>query len=59
MICIIAISVVEFSREGLKINCSKIELLNFDNWSSGELSKIGHQFRKQSDLRNDVIKKCL
>jgi hypothetical protein len=22
------------------------KLLNFENWSSGELSKIGHHFRK-------------
>ena len=37
--------------------------LNFDNWCHGEVSKIGHHFRKQSDLRTDVIeegnnKKC-
>ena len=30
----------------LKINCSQLKLLNFENWSSGELSKIGHHFRK-------------
>ena len=46
MICIMAIPVVEFSREGLKNDCSKIKLLNFEKWSSGELSKIGHHFRK-------------
>ena len=40
MICIMAIPVVEFSREGLKINCSKIKLLNFENWSSGELGAV-------------------
>ena len=27
-----------------KINCSQMKLLNFENWSGGELSKIGHQF---------------
>ena len=49
---IMAIPVVEFSRNGykirfwLKINCSQMKLLNFENWSSGELSKIGHQLRK-------------
>ena len=56
-----AIPVVEFSREGyknkkrlwLKINCSQIKLLNFENWSNGELSKIEHHFRKI-----DVMKKC-
>ena len=31
---------------------------NFDNQSKGELSKIGHHFRKLSDLEIDVIKKC-
>ena len=30
----------------LTISCSQMKLLNFENWSSGELSKIGHQFRK-------------
>ena len=34
-----------------------MKLLNFDIWSSGELSKIGHHFRKYSDLKIDVIKK--
>ena len=46
-----AFPVVEFSRQGykifwLKINCIQMKLPNFDNWSNGELSKIGHQFRK-------------
>ena len=36
----------------LKINCSQMELLNFENCSSGKLSKIGHHFRKQSSLKN-------
>ena len=47
-----AIPVVEVSRKGyrirkvlLKINCSQMKLLNFENWSSGELSKIEHHFR--------------
>ena len=35
-----------------------MKLPNFDNWSNGELSKIGHHFRKLSDLKIDVIKKC-
>ena len=28
----------------IKINYSQMKLLNFDNWGSGELSKIGHHF---------------
>ena len=31
-----------------------MKFLNFENWSSGELSKIGHHFRKYSDF----IRKC-
>ena len=34
------------------------KLLTFENWVSGEVSKIGHHFSKQSDLKIDVIKKC-
>ena len=34
------------------------KLLNFENWVSGEMSKIRHHFSKQSDLKIDVIKKC-
>ena len=34
-----------------------MKLLNFDNWSNGEVSEIGDQFRKLSDLKIDVIKK--
>ena len=34
------------------------KLLNFENWVNGEVSKIGNNFRKQSDLKIDVIKKC-
>ena len=30
----------------LKINCSQMKLPNFDNRSNGQLSKIGHHFRK-------------
>ena len=33
------------------------KLLNFEDWINGEVSKIGHHFRKQGDLKNDVIKK--
>ena len=28
------------------------KLLNFENWVNGEMSKIGHHFRKKSDLKN-------
>ena len=34
------------------------KLLNFDNWISGEVSKIRYNFSKQNDLKIDVIKKC-
>jgi hypothetical protein len=34
------------------------KLVNFENWVNGEVLKIGHHFRKQSDLKIDVIKKC-
>ena len=34
------------------------KLLNFENWVDGEVSKIGHHFRKLSDLNIDAIKKC-
>ena len=43
--------------ESLKINCSQMKLLNFENWCNGEVSKIGHRFRKWSDLKIDIIKK--
>ena len=33
------------------------KLLNFENWVNGEVSKIGHHFRKSSDFKIDVIKK--
>ena len=42
----------------LEINCSQMKLLNYENWRSGELSKIGHHFRKQSDFKIDIIKKA-
>ena len=31
--------------------------MNFENWFSGELSKIGHHF-SNSKLKIDAIKKC-
>ena len=34
------------------------KLLNFENWVNGEVSKVGHHFRKYSDLKIDAIKKC-
>ena len=42
----------------LKNQHTQRELLNFENLVSGEVSKIGHHFSKQSDLKIDVIKKC-
>ena len=60
-----AIRVVEFSNGGTKLERflpknqhTQRKLLNFENWVSGEVSKIGHHFSKQSDLKIDVIKKC-
>ena len=41
-----------------RINCTQMKLPNFENWSNGELSNIGHHFRKKSYLKIDVIKKC-
>ena len=57
-----AVPVVEFLRDTkkvfwLKINCSQMLLWNF-GVSNGELSKIGHHFRKKSDSKIDVINKC-
>ena len=42
----------------LKNQNAQRKLLNFENWLSGEVSKIGHHFSKQSDSKIDVIKKC-
>ena len=56
---IMAVRVVEFSNWGYKIRKSlpknqhaQRKLLNFENWFSGEVSKIGHQFRNYSDQKN-------
>ena len=50
---LMAIRVVEFSNGGTKLekNLPKNQhtqrkLLNFENWVNGEVSKIGHYFRK-------------
>ena len=37
----------KLERLWAKNNCSHMKFPNFDNWSNGELSKIGHQFRKK------------
>ena len=57
-----AIRVVEFSSRGSKLEKklpknqhTKRKLLNFENWTNGEVSKIEHHF---SDLKIEVIKKC-
>ena len=62
---IMAIRVVEFSNWGTKLERflnknqhTQRKLLNLENWVNGELSKIGHHFRKLSDLKIDAIKKC-
>ena len=31
-------------KAGIKINCIQMKLPNFENWSNGKLSKIGHHF---------------
>ena len=48
-----AIWVVEFSNGGYKLErffpknqYTQGKLLNFENWVNGEVSKIGHHFRK-------------
>ena len=38
------------------INCSQMKLLNFEDWSSGGQSNIGHHSRKVV-YKIDVIKK--
>ena len=60
-----AIRVVEFSNGGTKLERflpknqhTQRKLFNFENWVSGEVSKIGHHFSKQSDLKIYFIKKC-
>ena len=30
----------------------------FENWVNGEVSKIGHHFSEESDLKIDANKKC-
>ena len=49
----VAIRVVEFSGGGTKLEIflpknqhTQRKLLNFENWISGEVSKIGHHFSK-------------
>ena len=50
---IMAVRVVEFSNGGTKLERflpmnqhTQRKLLNFENWINGEVSKIGHHFRK-------------
>ena len=31
----------------IKIKCSQMKLLNFENWVNGELLKIGHHFNNK------------
>ena len=62
---IMVIRVVEFSSRGYKIgkkNCLRVNMpkgksLNFENWCSGELSKIGHHFRNKMVLKLMISKK--
>ena len=51
---IMVIQVVEFSSGGYKIrkilpknqHTTQRKLLNFESWVNGDVSKIGHHFRK-------------
>ena len=43
----------------LKIYSSQMKSLNFENWNSAELPKIGYHPRKQSDLEINVIENAL
>ena len=52
-LCNMAVRVVDNSNGGYKIRKifaknqhTQRKLLNFENWVNGELSKIGHHFRK-------------
>ena len=53
MVCTMAIRVVEFSSGGTKLERilpknqhTQRKLLNFENWVNGEMSNIGHNFKK-------------
>ena len=48
----------KFKKKMFKNQDTQRKLLNFENWVSGEVSKIERHFSKQSDLKIDVIKKC-
>ena len=51
-----AIPVMEFQVRGYKIRKiqhTQMKLLNFENWCSGKLSKIGHNFSN-----NMILKSC-
>ena len=45
-----------FKWWGTKLERFLPKLLNFENWVSGEVSKIGHHFSKQSYSKIDFIK---
>ena len=50
-----------YSHQGLRTpnECiTQRKLWNFENWVNGEVSKIGHHFSKESDLKIDANKKC-
>ena len=59
-----AIPVVKFSREGYKIKKillknqhTQRKLLNFENWCSDEVSKIGHHFSNEVIFKNSCYQK--
>jgi hypothetical protein len=61
-----ATPVVEFSSEGYKISKflaqnqpTQRKLLNFENWSNGELSKLGIILENKVIFKTDYIKKLM
>ena len=42
----------------LETDFHKVQAYNFENWVNGEVSKIGHHFSKETDLKIDANKKC-
>ena len=58
VIWVVEFSSGEYKRSLPKNQHTQRKILNFENWLNGEVLKIGHHFSKESDLKNDAIKKC-
>ena len=69
--CCVKLRIAEYGNTGCRVGRdTKLErflpknrhdqrkLSNLENWSTSVLSKIGHYFKKYSNLKIDVIKKC-